>query len=157
MKRHFVLVEFSKDHHQALILAQICKINSPEYNGMPTTDAGKAELVLERWESELNPHFNLEEKVLIPLVENKSRRLKELCKRIILEHKQIGNLIGKISEDVELESTLNEFGLLLDNHVRLEEREWFEEIQNSLSNEEMNNLGTLVKKEKELSTQNCKK
>ena len=157
MKRHFVLVEFSKDHHQALILAQICKINSPEYKGIPTTTAGKTELVLEKWESELKPHFNLEEKLLVPLAENKSIRLKELCKRIILEHKQIENLIGKISKNMELETTLNEFGLLLDNHVRLEEREWFEEIQNALSSEEINNLAVQVKKEKESSTQTCKK
>lgn len=155
MKRHFGLVEFSKDHHQALILAQICKRNSPQYKGMPATIDGKAEYALKMWETELKPHFQREEKYLIPISKSKTDKLKELCERIILEHEQIGKLIDKIALGAELEFILDEFGKLLDNHVRFEEREWFDEIQKELTVEEIEHLAVVVQMEIDSSKKSC--
>ncbi|MFA7418902.1 MAG: hemerythrin domain-containing protein [Melioribacteraceae bacterium] len=157
MKRHFGLVEFSKDHHQALILAQICKTNSPRYKGMRATIDEKADYTLKMWETELKPHFEREEKYLIPISESKTEKLKELCARIILEHEQIEKLISKIAGSEGLEIILDEFGNLLDNHVRFEEREWFEEIQKELTVEEIEHLAVLVQMEIESTKQSCRK
>ncbi len=157
MKRHFGLVEFSRDHHQALILAQICKRNSPQYKGMPATIDEKAEYAVKMWGRELKPHFQFEEKYLIPISESKTEKLRELCRRIILEHEEIEKLITKIAGREELEIVLDEFGNLLDNHVRFEEREWFDEIQKELTVEEIEHLAVVVQIEIEASKKSCRK
>lgn len=157
MKRHFGLVEFSKDHHQALILAQVCKSNSPQYKGMPASINEKAEFALKMWETELKPHFEREEKFLIPICQSKTEKLKELCARIILEHEQIEKLICKIAGSEGLEIILDEFGKFLDNHIRFEEREWFDEIQKELNVDEIEHLAILVQMGIESTKKSCRK
>ncbi len=61
MKRHEALIPLSREHHGALLLAQVLKSDVPDYKGMPTLPAEKAAYALETFTNTLQPHFKKEE------------------------------------------------------------------------------------------------
>jgi len=140
MKRHQALIKLSKDHYHGLVLAQMIKKGAPQYKGMPCTLEGKVEYTLTFWKQELTYHFEKEENILLPFVADKNSHLDSLCKKTIDEHKQIKELIEKLKSGNNGEEILNDLGFLLESHIRMEEREMFETIQNVLSEEELSEL-----------------
>lgn len=152
MKRHKALISLSHDHHHGLMLAQLIKSGSPEYKGLPTTVAGKVQHAVNFFEEHLIPHFKKEEEILFPRSKSRSSEIDNLISELTMQHKAIHALIGKLQKSGEPETELNELGVLLENHIRHEERELFQDIQNTLTENEMNKL------EKDLgeSTVSCK-
>ena len=140
MKRHQALIKLSKDHYHGLVLAQMIKKGAPQYKGMPGTLEGKVEYTLTFWERELTNHFTEEENILLPFIINKNSHLDLLLNKMIDEHKQIKKLIEKLKLGNNEESVLNDLGFLLERHIRMEEREMFETIQNILSEQELSEL-----------------
>jgi iron-sulfur cluster repair protein YtfE (RIC family) len=145
MKRSPALYSLSHDHHQGLILAQILKKGAPEYKGLPKTFEGKLAYLLTFYEQELITHFSEEEEILHPAVKGKNAELDELFGQIFSEHQQIHSLIRKIKEKPD-EEKLDEFGRLLESHIRKEERELFQLIQESMSDEELESLEQKLKR-----------
>jgi len=141
MKRHPALYTLSHDHHQGLILAQQLKKGSPQYKGMPSTLEEKKVYTLAFYKSELVKHFSDEEKILFSVVKKRSVKIDKLIEDIINEHRKMESLIKEIDETLELENKLDEFGNLLERHIRKEERELFVEIENVLSEEELIKIG----------------
>jgi hemerythrin-like domain-containing protein len=88
----------------------------------------------------LVPHFRNEENILFPAVEGKNEKIDELINTIKDEHKQIKSLVSKLDGESN-ENILDEFGYLLEAHIRKEERELFIMIQEELSEEELNLIG----------------
>jgi hemerythrin-like domain-containing protein len=152
MKRHKALHSLSHEHHHGLMLAQLIKSGSPEYKGLPNTVAGKVQHAINFYEEHLIPHFKKEEEILFPSAKSKSSKIDNLIDELMHQHKTIYSLIDKLKSSSSPEAELNELGILLDNHIRKEERELFEIIQDILSENEMNKL------EKDLgdSTVSCK-
>ena len=72
MKRHPALHPLSHDHHQGLILAQQLKKGAPQYKGMPATLEEKKNYTISFYNNELIKHFEDEEKILFPLVKDRS-------------------------------------------------------------------------------------
>jgi len=104
--------------------------------------AGK---VAATWAVELQGHFRVEEEVLFPGVEPYLES-GALVADLVEQHHQMEGLVGKIGEAsgparVDL---LNEFGQLLSKHIRIEERQLFEEIQARLSKDEIAFLGKQI-------------
>jgi hemerythrin len=127
MKRHPVLVPLSRQHHDTLILAQLIKKGAPDYRGMPTTLEGKKEAVVNHFHSHLVNHFKQEEELFAKL-KNRFSEIDKLIAQLIPEHRRIESLIGQISNQSSPEEKLNELGLLLESHIRKEERQLFELI-----------------------------
>lgn len=142
MKRHESLQPLSRQHHEALILAQLIKKGAPEYKGLPTTLEGKREYTLNKFREILVHHFEAEELILIPFILGISKEIDELAERVIEEHQQIASLIESIRLEIEIEDNLDKLGHLLSNHIRLEERRLFESIQNKLPEDKLNKLKT---------------
>ncbi|MEW6196635.1 MAG: hemerythrin domain-containing protein [Bacteroidota bacterium] len=140
MKRHQNLVKLSKDHHEGLILAQLIKKNSPPYKGLPVDVVGKREYTINFFGSELKKHFENEEKILLPVVKRIDQELDKLLKRMLDEHKQISSLIDKLKAGDDNENVLDQLGNLLEQHIRMEERELFEKIQIVCSEEILNQI-----------------
>jgi len=136
IKRHKALHSLSHDHHHGLILAQLIKKGSPLYKNLPDTTEGKKEYSIRFYNDELIRHFEVEEKVLYPLVNNRAREIDSLFEEIIAEHQQIKKLITKLESNDDVEDTMDELGYLLESHIRKEERKLFPLIQNLLSDEE---------------------
>jgi iron-sulfur cluster repair protein YtfE (RIC family) len=137
MKRHSALYTLSHDHHHGLILAQQVKKGAPQYKGMPSTLEGRKEYTLTFYKTELIKHFLDEEVILFPAVKNKNDELDKMIGKIILEHRKMETLVKDLGKTDQLENVLDEFGCLLEKHIRKEERELFAEIEKVLSEDEL--------------------
>ena len=140
MKRHKSLQSLSQEHHHGLMLAQLIKSGSPEYKGLPNTVEGKVQHTIKFFEENLIPHFNKEEKILFTISKNKNAEIDRLINELIFQHKAIYSLVDKLRKSSEPEIELNELGMLLESHIRKEERELFQSIQNVLTESEMEKL-----------------
>jgi len=129
MKRHKSLIPLSQDHHHGLMLAQLIKKGTPEYKGLPTTISGKINYVKLAWENELKIHFENEEKILFPAIKGKNHDIDKLIEEILEEHNQIKTLVSNLSTCEIPDNTLNDLGVLLEQHIRKEERSFFEKVQ----------------------------
>ena len=58
MKRHEALAPLSRDHHEALILSQLLKKDSPAYKGLPVTVEGKVNYAVGFFEKNLKRFAN---------------------------------------------------------------------------------------------------
>ena len=132
MKRNKSLIALSHDHHHGLILAQLIKKGAPEYKGLPTDLIGKVNHVKESWQKELKLHFENEENILFPFVKGKNDEIDRLIEEILEEHKIIKSLVDKLDIDADVESTLDQLGNALEQHIRKEERILFVKIQTVL-------------------------
>ena len=137
MKRHPSLYTLSHDHHQGLILAQQLKKGAPQYKGMPSTLKDKKDYTISFYNTELVKHFQDEEEILFPAVKNKNDDLDKKIAEIISEHRKMETLIRDLEKTDQLENVLDDFGQLLEKHIRKEERELFVEIEKVLSEEEL--------------------
>lgn len=140
MKRHKSLVPLSRQHHDALILAQLIKKGAPEYKGLPTDTAGKREYTLNKFREHLVPHFEAEELILIPFILGSDEKIDKLSEKVIEQHKEVAEFVEKIRLEKDIVENLDRLGNLISAHVRLEERELFERIQSVLTNEKLEKL-----------------
>ena len=137
MKRHPALYTLSHDHHQGLILAQQLKKGAPQYKGMPSTLEDKKDYTISFYKTELVKHFQDEEEILFPAAKIKNAELDKLIAEIISEHRQMESLVTDLDKTDQLEDILDEFGWLLESHIRKEERILFPEIEKQLSDDEL--------------------
>ncbi len=140
MKRYHSLVELSKEHHDGLILAQILKKGAPAYRDLPADAEGKRKYALQLYQDNLVRHFYKEEKILMPFCSGISTELDELFQRMLEEHKQLEKLFNFLKDENNYENVMYEIGKLLDEHIRMEERELFELIQNQMGEEKLSLL-----------------
>ncbi|MEO6939918.1 MAG: hemerythrin domain-containing protein [Candidatus Kapaibacterium sp.] len=142
MPRHAALVPLSHDHHHALLLALRLKKSGPvsKHDVWPTGLLAHAKATVEMIQRELYPHFMLEEQILFP----EARSIPNaniLIDQLLAEHAKMRNGKGEIlaladkSATEELSIKLVEFGTLLEQHIRREERELFPVLEASFSSE----------------------
>ncbi|WP_370869816.1 hemerythrin domain-containing protein [Polaromonas sp.] len=123
MKRSAVLQPLSREHHTALTLAKACE------RAAQSRDEGLVAKACQRairaFSDELEPHFQVEEQSLLPLL--LSAETRPLAQRTMAEHQQLRALLDELRRnDAE---ALGSFGKCLTAHVRFEERELFPVIE----------------------------
>ncbi|MFC0015175.1 MULTISPECIES: hemerythrin domain-containing protein [Allobacillus] len=132
MKRHEGLIPLSHHHHHALVVSKSLK-------EIGTGKSDKTYKVILRelidfWEKDGNEHFRDEEEVLIPLYlrfENEPDI--DLIKKVLYQHAEIRGMIAAIRNNQQADhEQLNLLGYLLEEHVRLEERELFPIIEKAV-------------------------
>ena len=139
MKRHRALHRLSWGHHHGLVLVRRLRWNlqSPAREYTPLPDLVDA--LLHVWDDDLLPHFAAEEAILIPLSERLLGPQDVFIARIRTEHQTLHRLVARIiatrSDPVTCVPLLQQFGELLEAHIRFEEREWFEALQEVLDAE----------------------
>ena len=78
-------------------------------------------------------HFRREEETVLPLYARQPTADAGLLERVLREHMELHGLARALRAEVAAEdvsgATLEELGSLLRDHVRLEERELFEDVQ----------------------------
>jgi len=147
LKRQPGLIPLSREHHRVLLLAQLLKKNVPDYRGMPTTIEGKLQYLHDTFHVELKPHIEKEEAILLPLVREHAPGLSHMCDMLTDEHQQIQeHILAVLSleppyEEADVREQLNKIGLLLEQHVRMEERMFFQRIQQTVDKEILDTLG----------------
>lgn len=146
MKRHEALKPLSREHHGALLLAQVLRNDVPDYKGMPSLVADKAAYALETFRNTLQPHFIKEEQVLAKL-KNCSAELDKMIDEIRNEHMVLTASFLSLAEAIPAEKILHELGEKLIAHVRKEERVLFPLIETSCSDQLLDEIKVLHKNE----------
>lgn len=146
MKRHESLAPISRQHHEGLLAARLLQHGAPPYKGMPTTAAAKREYILNLLQRHLKPHFTLEEATVFALAASFSEDLRQQTEELQAEHRQLETLIQALPHATEatLPDRLHEVGKLLEQHIRKEERVFFEQVQGDMSEQELQQLQELV-------------
>jgi hemerythrin-like domain-containing protein len=133
MKRSDALAPLSRDHHQALFVAM--KLKRAE-------DLEPREVALDLFDSVEREHFAIEERVLLPtwLAKAPDER-SEMAKRVVDEHAALRSAAARIRDADVTIADLRELGIILERHVRYEERELFPAIEDDLTDDDLRALG----------------
>jgi Hemerythrin HHE cation binding domain len=124
MKRDAALASLSRDHHQALVLAQRLRRATGETAGQSRT------ALLRYWEVHGRLHFRLEEEVLLPAYAGHGDAHHPLLARALCDHVAIRHAVDRLAGNPATSvSELHQLGGLLADHIRLEERQLFPLIE----------------------------
>jgi len=128
MKRHETLIPFSREHHEALILAQLLKKTGHVYNGLPADTAGKIKYAMNFYNKDLLDHMAGEEK-LFEEIRHKTVIVALVADDIVAEHTVLKYCFSNLQKAEDKEAALRKLGRLIELHVRKEERILFPMIE----------------------------
>jgi mannose-6-phosphate isomerase-like protein (cupin superfamily) len=132
MKRSPALASLSRDHHEALVVAHKLRRTS-----VATADQALRDLRV-YWDEHGQAHFRAEEEVLLTAYTRHASPYDPLLAKVLCDHLAIRHRIQALDHDSPDHVTqLNELGRLLNQHVRLEERELFPMIEAALPDAEL--------------------
>ena len=120
MKRAAALIELSREHHAALALA--LHTRRAALAGGETAEA-MAATVIERYRSELRPHFEEEERTLLAPLRQAGETA--LIERLRNDHDALTAMVRALTAQGDRRNQLLAFADRLAAHVRFEEREFF--------------------------------
>jgi hemerythrin-like domain-containing protein len=128
MRRHPSLLALSHDHHHGLALALRCRKQALGQL-KPTGTEGlreRAEEVREFFSRNLIAHFRAEEEFLFPEMRRVVPASADLIGQLLAQHDQLRTSVEKLTkQDVPQARSIFDFGDLLEQHIRKEERELF--------------------------------
>ena len=127
LRRHPSLQPWSREHHDMLMFC--LKIRQAMARHVELTRIGA--YLLWTWENSVFDHFRSEETDLFPLIGTNH----PMVRRALKEHEKIEELFLKTPHDNE---TIQLLERSLEAHIRFEERELFELMQDDLSPEVLN-------------------
>lgn len=129
MKRHEALVQLSRDHHFGLLLCWKLK----EGLKIDISVERMSKYIVLFYEQNLKPHFAEEEETIFLILGNAHPLIEEA----ISQHRELEKMI---SDGFETPEQIQTFRDLLELHIRTEERQIFPEIENTATEEELQNL-----------------
>jgi hemerythrin-like domain-containing protein len=133
IKRSKQLAPLSREHHDGLLFSW--KIKQGINNRAPLETMQKFTLWF--WKHHIRPHFYQEEKILMPYMPAND----PLAKRLKEEHDHIRELIIELDEEADKRHLLLLCDLL-DQHIRFEERELFNYLEELLTPVQLDNIFT---------------
>ena len=119
----------SREHHGALILAQLLKNGAPAYKGLPADLNSKADYAIRFYRDKLIKHFDEEEQSVIKKIKGINVDLDKLGSEIVEEHVRLKSSFESIKDSDDLATHLDKLGCALEKHIRKEERQFFPLIQ----------------------------
>lgn len=132
IKRTEALLKYSREHYYGLLLCR--RIRKALANNIRPQRISAYLIFF--FEHDLKSHFKSEEDDLFS-------KLKEddlLLKRVLREHRQVHFLIDEIRSDMWDTELLAAFADYLEAHIRFEERDLFNVLQNELSTSDLSDL-----------------
>ena len=130
MKRDPNLQPLSRDHHHALVLAR--RASRTAADGSDDEVASMWLSIAKAFDSDLGPHFEVEERYLLPPLDVAGEE--PLTRRTRSEHRTLRALLD---QEGDAREQLRQFGQLLREHVRFEENELFPKAEQVLSPAEL--------------------
>lgn len=140
--RHEALAPLSRDHYAGLVQAQHL-IKAGDVTKSLSVDRRQAVAeFLDIWQREIQPHFQDEEHLLLDLMNDADR------KQMLHEHQQVRALaeqLKKLRKEIDPDpDTLTQLGRLLNGHIRWEERQLFNRLQQTLTPAQLKHLQQLT-------------
>lgn len=127
MSHASALQPLSRDHHKGLAVAQRLRRASPE------TAPQASAAFLGYWRADGRQHIRREEEVLLPAFAGYGGQCHPLVVRVLLDHLAIRGRARELDHELEQPvEILQELGLQLADHIRLEELELFPLIERTL-------------------------
>jgi len=149
MKRHQSLVPLSRQHHDALVLAQglILGRSKAARSNWPTDHRLQVDQIHGFFQETFLAHFNTEEKYLFPWVVERMPGRVALIEELRQDHDDLRSLVRELSAGClnELGARLPNFGRLMEGHIRKEERVLFQAIQSDLEAVKLDEIGANIK------------
>jgi hemerythrin-like domain-containing protein len=145
------LIPLSHQHQHALALC--VRIDRAVKAGEPQVRAFEAE-IQQIFEQEIQFHFQAEEAVIFPPAE-RFAELRQLVAELIAEHSVLRELFEQAGKHDLETATLHKFATLLSSHIRKEERQLFEGMQNLMSAEELSTIGVVLEQARKMAEQAC--
>ncbi len=137
MLRNRNLIPLSHQHQHALALC--VRIERGLRPGGPDPKVWQQEIAT-LFEDEIRYHFDAEEQVLFPAAEREAS-LRQLVDQLRIEHGSLRKSAQAAASGTMTVADLQVFAASLSAHVRKEERELFEGMQEAFSVEELTALG----------------
>ena len=132
--RHTSLQPLSRQHHQGLLASLLLE------KGLKKNASLKLmrDFIIQFWEDELRVHFEKEDLLFLPLA-YKYPVLIEALTQLKNEHQEIRLIIQKLNNEARAEQleTIASFANALEKHIRFEERQLFNAIQEALPEDEL--------------------
>lgn len=124
-KRHESLIPLARDHYEGLLLAVRLQQGKNALERLWSHDpAWQANYVADFFDKHLRPHFAAEEQALFPLAKEHIKESVPLVDELIAQHRSMEQRVLRLKTPIEtpLEQQLAEFGALLEDHIRKEDR-----------------------------------
>ena len=141
MKRLTELQQISMEHHQGLVFAR--KVKRAAASGDESRIRDMWVKVEASYETELKSHFQIEEQYIATVMEQHGET--KLVQQLNEEHAAIRQIF--VPESGRTSADLNAFGVLLEQHIRFEEREFLETAQKYMSPDELQAVANACKVE----------
>jgi hemerythrin-like domain-containing protein len=137
MLRDKNLVPLSRQHQHALALC--VRINRATLSTRRELDAWQAE-IQQHFEQEIQYHFAAEEAGIFPAA-RRFPELSSLVEALVADHAQLRNYFTRATNRTLDSEALRQFAELLSTHIRKEERQLFEKMQERLTQDELQKIG----------------
>ena len=137
MKRSEELQPLSHDHFEGLAVAQRIRRGLEKEADLATVAAYAAHF----GRTHLKHHFDQEEMLLLPLLEQMEENLAVRAER---EHEELMTLVEKTGAEPARRQTLTQFAKALKAHIRFEEREVFSLLEQRLDAEALRRVGEVL-------------
>jgi len=133
MKRIEQLQPLSKEHHLSLTLGHKAIQVSASGDNKAITDL--CQKIVNEYPLVWRVHFNIEEESIFRLFENKQNEIAQLCEKLKQEHQTMDAYFEQMKSGDY--SILSNFGSLLKEHTRTEERQLFPLLGDALKAQEL--------------------
>lgn len=137
MLRDKNLVPLSRQHQHALALC--VRIHRASPIDASALDPWQAEMA-QQFEAEIKIHFAVEEQVLFPVARQFSE-LGHLIDELLAEHRVLRDCFQNAEKKQMQPVEVTDFARKLSEHIRKEERQLFERLQELLPPEKMDRMG----------------
>lgn len=145
MERDERLIRLSREHHHGLVMALRIE------RELPVADVSAMQSLygdlLRFWSAGLLPHFGAENECLLARIAHRSDPGLSHAGRLQRDHREMEDLVGDMASAKTADdrrAALARFGVQLRDHIRWEERDLFEWIQESLTAEELDEVGAYL-------------
>jgi hemerythrin-like domain-containing protein len=135
------LIPLSHQHHNALAMCVLTR-RALRHDHSPANVDHLARRAIDRYELEIANHFEIEEQILFPAVENALGKL-ILVAGLIAQHRQIEDLIAQLRA-APSEALLERLCALLSDNIRREEKDLFQMVQARLPGPILRELGAAI-------------
>ncbi|MFZ0733213.1 MAG: hemerythrin domain-containing protein [Candidatus Sulfotelmatobacter sp.] len=151
MLRDKNLIPLSHQHQRALALC--VRIDRASPAGEADLPAWQAEIA-QHFENEIRIHFAAEEEILFP-ASRQFAELISLVEELISEHVELRTKFNSARDKKMSAEDLKAFAKLLSIHIRKEERQLFERLQQLMSAEDLTSLGQKLERSLDKAIQAC--
>jgi hemerythrin-like domain-containing protein len=134
MLRDPSLIPLSRQHQHGLALC-VMIVRSLREDHSAESVAKFSSKAVTHYDLELTNHFEMEERILFPTV-----AAHPLIADLLAQHRRLETMIAELREAPSRERLL-EFAALLRSHIRLEENELFQDVQQTLPRQALDSIG----------------